>query len=194
MVIPSHHHVVMRCWVIWTKSGLHLGVLQLMLLLSFLPCCRWRLLVSFFSCHPRSSTKTLFVVVMGTLWTLQSSQPGLSLYSKSPQAYGTSYYAISLGVNVILTILITIRLFMYRRMILDVLPEEHARYYVSLATIMVESAALYSVLALVSIITYAINNPLNQVFLSAASPAQVCAPIVLLHVDSDACYSKLRVI
>lgn len=111
---------------------------------------------------------------MGTLWTLQSSQPGLSLYSKLPQAYGTSYYVISLSVNIILTILITIRILMYRRMILDVLPEEHARHYVSLATIMVESAALYSVLAFIFIITYAVNSPINQIFLTAASSAQVC--------------------
>jgi hypothetical protein len=83
---------------------------------------------------------------------------------------------------------------MYRRMILNVLPEEHARHYVSLATIMVESAALYSVLALIFIITYAISNPLNQVFLSAASPAQVCAPILLPDVGSNTYYSKLLAI
>lgn len=111
---------------------------------------------------------------MGTLWTLQSSQPGLSLYSALPQAYGTSYYVISLCVNIVLTILIMVRLIMYRRTILATLPEEHAKHYVSLAAIMVESAALYSVLAFIFIITYAINNPLNQIFLAAASSAQVC--------------------
>ena len=94
---------------------------------------------------------------MGTLRTLESSQPGLYL----PQAYGTSYYVISLSDNIILTILIMIHLFMYRQRILEVLSEEHARHYVSLATIMVESSALYSVFALIFIITYAINNPLN---------------------------------
>jgi hypothetical protein len=113
---------------------------------------------------------------MGTLWTVQSSQPGLSLFSKLPQAYGTSYYVISLSVNIVLTILIMIRLFMYRRRIVDVLPAEYARHYVSIAAIMVESAALYSVLALIFIITYAINNPLNQIFLVAASSAQVRIP------------------
>lgn len=87
-----------------------------------------------------------------------------------------SYYVISLTVNIIITILIIIRLLMYRRTILDVLPKEHARHYVSIATIMVESAALYSVLALIFIITYAVNNPMNQIFLTAASCAQVCIP------------------
>lgn len=111
---------------------------------------------------------------MGTLWTLQSSQPGLSLYSKLPEAYGLAYYVLSLSVNIIITILISARLFMYRRTLLLSLPAEHAKHYVSLATIIVESAALYSVLALIFIVTYAIDNALNQIFLAAAGAAQVC--------------------
>lgn len=113
------------------------------------------------------------LVVMGTLWTLQSSQPGLSLYSALPMAYGTSYYAISLGINIILTILITLRLVMYRRSIMSRLPAEYAAHYVSLAAIIVESAAIYSVFAILFLITYAVNNPTNQVLLAFASSAQV---------------------
>ena len=114
------------------------------------------------------------VAVMGTLWTVKSSQPGLSLYSKLPMAYGTSYYIISLGVNILITILITIRLLLYRRRVIATLPPEHGKHYFSLATIMVESAALYSVFALIFIITYVLNNPSNQVFMGVASSAQVC--------------------
>ena len=45
-------------------------------------------------------------IVMGILWTIQSSHPDLSLYSKEPLAFGTAYYAISLGTNILLTVLI----------------------------------------------------------------------------------------
>ena len=110
---------------------------------------------------------------MGTLWTLQSSQPGLSLYSALPLAYGTSYYAISLSINVILTILITLRLVLYRRNIMTRLPAEYARHYVSLAAIIIDSAALYSVFAILFLITYALDNPTNQAMLAFASAAQV---------------------
>ncbi len=116
---------------------------------------------------------------MGTLWTLQSSQPGLSFYSALPLAYGESYYAISLGVNIMLTILIILRLYMYRRRLLTSLPPEHARHYVSLATIVVESAALYSVFAILFLITYAVGHPTNQIFLGVASSTQVCLTIHL---------------
>ena len=114
-----------------------------------------------------------FYLVMGTLWTLQSSQPGLSLYSALPMAYGTSYYIISLSVNIILTILITIRLLLYRRRARMAIQGDQGSEYISLAAIVIESAALYSVFALIFIVTYAINNPLNQIFLGVASSAQV---------------------
>jgi hypothetical protein len=120
---------------------------------------------------------------MGTLWTLQSSEPGLSLYSKLPMAYGTSYYIISLSVNIMLTLLITVRLLWYRRIVSESLSPEHATQYLSLAAILVESAALYSVFALMFIISYAINNPINQIFLGVASAAQVCLiPLVAFHI------------
>jgi hypothetical protein len=110
---------------------------------------------------------------MGTLWTLQSTEPGLNFYNKLPMLYGTSYYIISLGANVCLTILIMIRLFMYRRRILNVLPKTYGGHYISLAAIIIESATLYSIFAIVFIITYAMKHPLNQIFLGVASFMQV---------------------
>ena len=110
---------------------------------------------------------------MGTLWTLQSSHPGLSLYSKQPLAYGAAYYTISLGVNIILTVLIILRLLAYRRTHLAHLPPAHAQQYLSLATLVVESAALYSAFAVAFLVSYAMNAPINQVWLGFASGAQV---------------------
>ncbi|KAI0065072.1 hypothetical protein BV25DRAFT_1913714 [Artomyces pyxidatus] len=155
--------VLWRCWVIWGASGQNIAYLvtafpALMLVASF---------------------------VMGVLWTLQSSQPGLSLYSALPLAYGTSYYAISLGVNIILTILITIRLLQYRQTVLKTLPPDHAKHYVSLMTVLVESAALYSLFAVLFLITYAINNPLNQVFLGIAQSCQQIALYLIIYRLAD---------
>ncbi|KAF8204054.1 hypothetical protein BJ912DRAFT_224815 [Pholiota molesta] len=152
--------VLWRCWIIWGGSGT--TVSYAVVALPFL-----MVLASF---------------GMGTLWTLQSSQPGLSLYSALPMAYGTSYYAISLSVNILLTILIAARLLMYRRRaMLAALPHGHATHYVSLAAIFVESAALYSIVALTFIISYALNNPINQIFLCMASSAQQIAGYLIIY-------------
>ncbi|KAF5383355.1 hypothetical protein D9757_008391 [Collybiopsis confluens] len=149
MTFLSDSLMLWRCWVIWTSSG----TLIASLVIAFPAVI---LLASF---------------VMGTLWTLESTHPGLSFYSKLPLAFGTSYYSISLGVNIVLTILITIRLLVYRRQMLDSLPPEHAKHYLSLLTIMVESAAIYSMFALLFLITYAINNPANQILLAFSKPS-----------------------
>jgi len=151
--------VLWRCWVIWRAFGKYRAYLaiafpSLILLASF---------------------------AMGALWTLQSSQPGLSLYSTLPLAYGTSYLSISLGVNIILTILITARLLLYRRTVMKTLPEDHAREYVSLVTIVIESASLYSVFALIFLVTYAINHPVNSVFLTVASFTQQIANYLIIY-------------
>lgn len=122
---------------------------------------------------------------MGTLWTLQSSHPGLSLYSKQPLAYGTAYYTISLGVNVILTALIIARLLAYRRTHLAHLPPAHAQQYLSLAALIVESAALYSAFAIAFLVSYAMNAPINQIWLGFASGAQPIATYLIIYRVAD---------
>ncbi|KAJ7496731.1 hypothetical protein FB451DRAFT_201973 [Mycena latifolia] len=152
--------VLWRCWVIWSAAGSRTIAWAAITFPSIV------LLASF---------------VMGTLWTLQSSQPTLSMYSKLPMAYGTAYYAISLGANILLTLLITGRLVAYRRTLLESLPPDLARHYISLGTVIVESAALYSVFSVLFLVTYAIGNPTNQIWLGVASAAQQIANLLIIY-------------
>ncbi|KAF7376505.1 hypothetical protein MSAN_00066500 [Mycena sanguinolenta] len=93
--------VLWRCWIIWAASGKH--------------NLAWAVIT-----FPIILLAASFV--MGTLWTLESSHPALSMYNALPQAYGTAYYALSLGSNIILTLLIIGRLITYRRRLLENLP------------------------------------------------------------------------
>ena len=114
-------------------------------------------------------------LALGTVWTLQSSKPGLSLYNSLPIAIGTAYYVTSLSVNIFVTTLITIRLILHRQSVItNALPPEHTVHHLSVATIVIESAALYSAVGLCFLVSYAINNPLNQIFMALASSCQVC--------------------
>ncbi|KAF7351212.1 hypothetical protein MSAN_01552300 [Mycena sanguinolenta] len=122
---------------------------------------------------------------MGTLWTLESSHPDLSMYSALPQTYGTAYYALSLGSNIILTLLIIGRLVTYRRTLLENFPAELASHYISLATVIIESAALYTIFAVLFLITYALNNPTNQVWLAVASGCQQIANLLIIYRLAD---------
>ncbi|CAA7264851.1 unnamed protein product [Cyclocybe aegerita] len=151
--------ILWRCWVIWSATGVTIAYVVIafptvMLLASF---------------------------VLGTLWTIHSSKPGVSLYSAVPIAYGTSYFVVSLGVNIILTILIAIRLLLYRRKISAIISPDHGSKYFSLATIFIESAALYSIFAIMFIVTYAIDHPMNQIFLAFASASQQIAGYLIIY-------------
>ncbi|RPD64750.1 hypothetical protein L226DRAFT_607814 [Lentinus tigrinus ALCF2SS1-7] len=151
--------VLWRCWVVWTASGPAIA----------------------YSVIALPSVMLLASFVMGTLWTLQSSQPNLSMYSAEPLAFGTAYYTLSLGLNIILTILITLRLMIYRRTHLVHLPPQHARQYLSLATVIVESAALYSAFAIAFLVSYAMNQPINQIWLGFAQAAQQISTYLIIH-------------
>ncbi|KIL71475.1 hypothetical protein M378DRAFT_94038 [Amanita muscaria Koide BX008] len=160
--------VLWRCWVIWTTTS--------------------RLVAYVIVAFPVLILLASFA--LGTIWCLQSSQPGLSLYSKIPIAFGTSYYVTSLSVNVVVTVLIVLRLALHRRSILENLPPEHARHYLSVAAIVVESAALYSFFALAFIISYALNNPINQIFLTISSSCQqIAGYLIILRVAQGRSWS-----
>lgn len=88
-------------------------------------------------------------------------------------AYGTTYYAISLSTNVILTLLIIGRLLYYRHSLLENFAAALGTHYISLITVVVESAAVYSFFAVLFLVTYALNDPTNQIWLAVASASQV---------------------
>lgn len=113
-------------------------------------------------------------LAMGIIWAYQSCLPGLTgMYSSVPLAVGTAYYVSSLAANILLTILIISRLLIHRRQVSNVLPEGYAKQYLSITGIIIESAGLYSVFALAFVISYALKNPVNQVFMILGSTCQV---------------------
>jgi len=151
--------VLWRCWIIWTSAG--------------------RLTAALVVAFPGIVLIASFV--MGTLWTIQSSKAGQSPYTQLPIAFGASYFSMSIGVNLILTVAIALRLLHTRRIVLMHMPAEHAAHYISVLAIIVESAALYSVFAIPFLVTYALNHPTNQVFLAMASSAQQIAAYLIIY-------------
>ncbi|KAF7321929.1 hypothetical protein MKEN_00715300 [Mycena kentingensis (nom. inval.)] len=154
--------VLWRCYVIWSAAG------EKKVALSVIAFPGVLVLGSF---------------VLGTLWTHYSTQPTASFYSDFPHRIGTAYFTVSLGSNIILTLLIIGRLYSYRRKLLrtQAIPAEMTTHYISLATVIVESAALYSTFAALFLITYAIDNPTNQVWLGVASACQQISNLLIIY-------------
>jgi hypothetical protein len=81
---------------------------------------------------------------------------------------------MSLGMNNLVTLLIVARLMLYRRRINQALPSNsNGAQYVSLAAMVFESAAIYSVFSLLFLVPFTMGHPLSQLFIQALSPVQV---------------------
>lgn len=90
-----------------------------------------------------------------------------------------SYYAISLALNIILTILIAARLLVHRHHIALRLGSHHATSYANTAAIIVESAGLYAVFGFTFLVLFGIDNPVYNVFLNLVMSLQVCRTCLL---------------
>ncbi|OJT13645.1 hypothetical protein TRAPUB_9834 [Trametes pubescens] len=155
--------VLWRCWVVWSAfdTGIAVTAVSLPVLI---------LSGSF---------------VLGAIWTLQSSHPELAIYRSVPLAFGTAYYAVSLALNVILTALITGRLLAYRRAHIALLPADHARQYLCLVAVVVESAAIHTAAAIAFVTSYGLSAPANVLLMGLASAAQQVASYLIIYRVAD---------
>ncbi|KAF8878201.1 hypothetical protein BD779DRAFT_1676952 [Infundibulicybe gibba] len=82
--------------------------------------------------------------------------------------------------HIVVTTLIVARLIAYRRRVQRTLNSAHGNAYTSLITIIIESAAPYSIICLACLITYGVGSPVNTPFVSASIAAQQISGYLLI--------------
>jgi hypothetical protein len=83
---------------------------------------------------------------------------------------------MSLALNVILTILIVGRLMLFRYRIRKMMCSNvNGSQYISVAAMLVESAAMYSSFSIAFLVPFGLNSPLAELFLQALGQVQVSA-------------------
>ncbi|KAJ7188005.1 hypothetical protein C8R46DRAFT_879144 [Mycena filopes] len=125
---------------------------------------------------------SLATLAIGILWLKQVGVTSASPWDTSGINFTTPYFAMSLALNILVTILIVVRLMMYRWRINRAMPlgSNHGAEYTSLAAMIVESAAIYSLFALLFLVPFVIGHPLSQLFLQALSPVQVMVTFLII--------------
>ncbi|PBK76494.1 hypothetical protein ARMSODRAFT_1078617 [Armillaria solidipes] len=93
---------------------------------------------------------------------------------------GIAFWSISAGLNIVFTFLIATRLLLIRRRANAVLGPSHGSHYTSVLAIVIESAALYSLWALIFLITYARNNPVQNILLPPLGQIEGIAPLLII--------------
>ena len=110
------------------------------------------------------------------VWLIQVSAPASSPWgslSNNAINFTAPYFWMSLSLNISMTIAICARLLFYRRRITRVLGPNHGTQYTSVAAMIVESSFLYSAFALLFLIPFALNNPIQNAFIQLMGEIQV---------------------
>lgn len=107
-----------------------------------------------------------------------------SIYSDSVTIadFGTPYYAISISLNILLTLMIVARLARHSRNIRKAMGGSGTTrgLYSTAITMLVESCALYAVTYILFIGPWSIGNPVANIFFPILAETQVIAPLLII--------------
>lgn len=111
----------------------------------------------------------------------QASQPNATLWTRTTVNFGIPYYTLSAALNVLITIMITTRLLLYRRALLKTFGNQRALGipYATITSMLVESCVLYAVSSILFLVPYGIKNPISNVFIPILIQVQVPVLIIL---------------
>ncbi|KAF9447766.1 hypothetical protein P691DRAFT_730862 [Macrolepiota fuliginosa MF-IS2] len=105
--------------------------------------------------------------------------PGITLWSTISINLAIPYWAISIALTVIITACITTRLLYMRYQMRRVMAGSGSEY-ISVTSMLVESAALYTVNGLIFLVSYAVNSPIQNLALPVLGQTQSIAPLLII--------------
>lgn len=145
----------------------------------------WRSLVIFSGVSQRSLR---LVMLIPCIMLLASISLGILYLVKTSRSspfnsvdFTVPYFATTLALNIVVTILIVSRLLYHRWRLGRALGPAYVSHYTYLAAILAESAAFYSVFSILFLVPLVLNNPLSSVFLQALSQSQTVASLVIIY-------------
>jgi len=116
---------------------------------------------------------------MSCLLLAQIELPSVGFFASSSTNFALTYWSISIATTLLLTVLIVGRLLVMRYRLRKVLSTEGNSPYTSLSSMLIESAFLYAVTALIFIITFAKNDPVQNLVLPVLGQVQSISPLLI---------------
>ncbi len=113
---------------------------------------------------------------MSFMVIFQASRPDSSLWTSTTVQFTLPYFVISISLNVSLTLLLVGKLLHMSYSLKKTMGKEHGDDYISIATMLIESATPYAITAIIFIITYGRNSNVQNLVLP------VLAQIMVSHV------------
>lgn len=113
--------------------------------------------------------------VLGSFFLVQLTSPQSSPYNNAGHQINWTipYLCVSLGINIVVTSLIVVRLLLYRRTMVQLLGPGHAAECTTVVAMLIESAAVYTTFTLLFLVPYLMQNPVSFTFVQVMGEAQV---------------------
>ncbi|KIP10746.1 hypothetical protein PHLGIDRAFT_125269 [Phlebiopsis gigantea 11061_1 CR5-6] len=118
------------------------------------------------------------IITAGTCFP-QIAGLGVNLWTGISIGPGIAYMALSLSINTILTMLIIGRLLFLRRQISRTFGPASSEIYTSVVALLIESASLYTIVALMTVIACGVGSPMQHVLLPMLGQLQAIPPLLI---------------
>ena len=105
--------------------------------------------------------------MLSVLAEIQTVHIGNGLWTSSTITFAVPYCSVSVGINIAMTLAIAGRILYWRWIVARKTDSAQAKSYVSLAAMVIESGASYSVLGLIFIVSYARGSNVQNVVYQA---------------------------
>ncbi|KZV93215.1 hypothetical protein EXIGLDRAFT_835856 [Exidia glandulosa HHB12029] len=114
--------------------------------------------------------------ILSILVTYTIAQPGTVFATTTAMRITLPYFALSMSLNMLLTLMIATRLLTARSQF----NSHHAQLFTSIISMLVESAALYAIFSIAFIITYTMKDALFNVVLHIQAQIMCISPLLIL--------------
>lgn len=146
----------------------------------------------------------LAATVLGGFWDAQIAVPESSFWAGKTQNFALPYFALAMGLNILLTGLLVTRLMYMRHKINSALgSSRHGDTYSNVAAMILESAIPYGIVSFIFLVLYSMQNTAALLFIPLLVQVQCISPIVIImrvargrtwsnHTISESNLSRIR--
>ncbi|KAK7058767.1 hypothetical protein VNI00_001391, partial [Paramarasmius palmivorus] len=121
-------------------------------------------------------------ISVAIIYLYQVSQPNATLFTKSAVDFGLPYFSLTTTLNILLTLLISIRLLVHHRRMVRAQTNQSWKglSYIPIISMLVESSAIYAIFSILFIGLYAAGSSAAYIFLPVLSQTQIIAPLLII--------------
>jgi len=135
----------------------------------------------------------LLSIIMSCFLLAEITQNGADFFSANTVNFALGYWAGSIATTLLLTTLIVGKLLHIRRQLRKALGPsfDQKSTYVSISAMLIESASLYSAVAIAFIVLFSRNDPFQNIFLPLLGQVQIIAPLlIVVRVAQGRCFTQ----